>query len=81
MARSWVSRVHAITRYEFENCRSWKDPREDCIVVKHVDPVAEEEVRVSDFDVFLHSSTSITRNIAPGRAVGEDERRDQESYW
>lgn len=44
MTRSWVSRVHSIARDEFETCRSWKDSRENCMVVKHVDPVAEEEV-------------------------------------
>lgn len=81
MAHSWVSRVHAIARYEFENCRSWKDPREDCIVVKHVDPVAEEEVRVSVSNLSLHSFTDSNRDIAPGRAVGEDKRGNQESYW
>ena len=62
MTRSWVNRVHAIVRDEFEDCRSWKDPGQDCVVVKHVDMVAEKEVRASNtsylgfITVFWHSN-------------------------
>ncbi|SPO01020.1 uncharacterized protein DNG_03768 [Cephalotrichum gorgonifer] len=43
MARSWISRVHSVTRVRFDDCVSWKGPREGCIVIKHVDRAVEEE--------------------------------------
>lgn len=82
MERSLVSRVHSIVRDEFENCRSWKDPRENCIVVKHVDPVAEEEVGVFQRQAYPYAVPRVlTGGTAPGRAVGKDERGDTECYW
>lgn len=45
MARSWLARVHDLVRGEFKDCRSWKDTKKYCIVIKHVDVAEDEKVR------------------------------------
>lgn len=47
MTRSWTSKVYSIVRENFENCCSWKDSGEDCVVIKHVDVATEAKVGAS----------------------------------
>lgn len=44
MTRSWAGAVQSIVRNNFENCCSWRDFGEGCVVVKHVDVAAEAKV-------------------------------------
>ncbi|KAL2111756.1 hypothetical protein VUR80DRAFT_9398 [Thermomyces stellatus] len=69
MTRAWVSEVHSIVRTGFGNCRSWKDSRENCVVVKHVELVAEEK-RQEGRDRFM--SASIQKAIGESEVLHED---------
>ena len=76
MARSWLAQVHDIVRGEFKDCRSWKDTKNHCIVIKHVDVAEDEKVRarvpvyVKQF--CLSSMTSLVTTV--GRSYRKSEK-------